>query len=96
MRSSDLKSRRNKRKPVVTLEHEGVRLRQWSFEAESTAYNRLSHDAIRKPSKASPSIRHRASDNSTQWAYFTEHPYGLDVGVLTGFPAIASSSACDT
>ena len=31
-----------------------------------------------------------------QSAYFTEQPYGRDVGTLTDFPAIASASACDT
>lgn len=31
-----------------------------------------------------------------QSAYLTEQPYGREAGMLTGLPAIASVSACDT
>lgn len=37
--------------------------------------------------------------SAAQWldvAYFTVHPYGRDVGTLTGLPAIASVSAAET
>ena len=33
---------------------------------------------------------------SSQCRYLTEHPYGREVGMLTGLPAIASSRACET
>ncbi len=39
-------------------------------------------------------VKNHARDS--QWAYLTEQPYGRLVGVLTGLPAIASCSACET
>jgi len=39
---------------------------------------------------------HPPTRQASQFAYFTEQPYGRDVCKLTGFPAIASVRACDT